>query len=78
MPVITSFLAAGDDRATDYREQLQGNRRYQERIGSYCPAVRIRVVCACEINNTAAMESIRAQVNDILPEPSFGEDILDK
>ncbi len=33
---------------------------------------------ACAISDIATMENIRAQVNALLPEPSFGEDILDK
>jgi hypothetical protein len=33
---------------------------------------------ACAINDIATMEKIRDQVNALLPEPSLGEDILDK
>jgi hypothetical protein len=65
--------------ARDYREL--STKSIDEARGEYRSALSDLVDSwnrACAGNDKAAMESIRVQINALLPEPSFGEDILAK
>lgn len=69
--------------ARDYRElaSLNSLPEIDNIRGEYRQALASRADLwsrACATNDVAAMDRIRAQVNALLPEPSFGEDILAK
>jgi tetratricopeptide (TPR) repeat protein len=67
--------------AADYRQvtALASSAKIQEVGAGYRQALSSLIEswnAACEKNDTAAMESIRVQINALLPEPSFAEDLL--
>src|SRR5262245_12552156 len=67
--------------ARDYRElvSVSNSKTIEEVRGEYRRTLSSLVDSwnqACSKDDTAAMEDIRSRVNEMLPEPSFGEDIL--
>jgi tetratricopeptide (TPR) repeat protein len=69
--------------ARDYRElsSLNNSQEIEDVRAEYRQALSARVDTwsrACAMDDAATMERLRAQVNALLPEPSFGEDLLEK
>jgi len=65
--------------ARDYRELSP--QAIDEVLGEYREALSTLVDSwnrACTANDTATIETVRVRVNELLPEPSFGADILAK